>query len=152
MVLVRVEELNTRSRVHFSTSYNQFHLYGTHVQVSVSRSIVRYERLSRPRSVPRSSQRQRRYRYRICACASRHARKDEAEKRPEPWRWWRERPTRRWKDHAMRARLADVDQITNGGLHTEGGSPRHHLQRCARMKDLTLGIQNHIGFMGSFLR
>ena len=40
MVLVRVEELNTRSRVHFSTSYNQFHLYGTHVMVSVSRSIL----------------------------------------------------------------------------------------------------------------
>ena len=30
-VLVCVEELNTRSTVHFSTSHDQFHSYGTHV-------------------------------------------------------------------------------------------------------------------------
>ena len=31
MALVCVEELDTRSRVQFSTSWDQFHSYGTHV-------------------------------------------------------------------------------------------------------------------------
>ena len=37
--MVRVEQLNTRSRAHFSTSWDQFHSYGTHVQITVSSAI-----------------------------------------------------------------------------------------------------------------
>ena len=39
-----------------------------------------------------------------------------------------------------------------GRRHTKGGMPRQDLQTCARMKELTERIQNHIGFMGSFRR
>ena len=106
-------------------------------------AFVRYERLSRPRSVPRLSQRQRRNRYRICACASRHARKDRAAKRPEPLRWRQERSTRRWKDHVMQARLTDVDLLRRSPLSlfgmTERRSPEHHSGRttdCQRADTL----------------
>ena len=39
-----------------------------------------------------------------------------------------------------------------GRRHTKGYMPRQELQTCARMKELTERIQNHIGFMGSFRR
>ena len=34
-VFVCVEELNTRSRVQFSTPYNKFHSYSAHAQVTI---------------------------------------------------------------------------------------------------------------------
>ena len=40
MVLVCVHELDTRSRVPFSTSYDQFHTYGTCVNMSISWSDI----------------------------------------------------------------------------------------------------------------
>ena len=39
-----------------------------------------------------------------------------------------------------------------GQRQAKGGMPRQDLQTCARMKELTLGIHNHIGFMGPFRR
>ena len=56
------------------------------------------------------------------------------------WGWW--------DDLRFEPLKFRTDFLFAGGLHGDGGSPRHNLQRCARMKDLTLGIQNHIGFMG----
>ena len=43
-VLVCVKELNTRSRVQISTSLDQFHSYGIHVQFTILRAIYSRER------------------------------------------------------------------------------------------------------------
>ena len=42
--------------------------------------------------------------------------------------------------------------VVTGQRQANGGITRQDLQTCARMKELTEGIQNHIGFMGSFRR
>ena len=52
MVLVCVHELDTRSRVPFSTSYDQVHTYGTYVNMSISWSDDGHE--SRLQSIERS--------------------------------------------------------------------------------------------------
>ncbi len=136
MALVCVKELDTRSRVQFSTSCDQFHSYGTHVQVTVSRSIVSYERRSRPRDLPRSSQRPRRYRCRTCACASRHARKDTAAKRPERFGLSRTRAARRQQDHALRARLAAAAQVAKSPLSLVDAKPSNARDRGSDHTDI----------------
>ena len=42
----------------------------------------------------------------------------------------------------------EVSSPSPGRLQAKGYMIWQHLQTCARMKELTLGIQNHIGFMG----
>jgi len=113
MALACVEELSTRSRVHFSTSWDQFYSYGTHAGHRFLAELYRafaHERLLRPRDPPRSSQRPRRYRCRTRTCASRHARKDTAAKRPERFSLSQTRAAGRWKDHAPRALAIDAFQ------------------------------------------
>ena len=110
MALVCVKELDTRSIVQFSTSWDQFYSYGTHVGPPFPRGAFAHERRLRPRDPPRSSQRPRRYRCRTRTCASRHARKDTAAKRPERFSLSQTRAAGRWKDHAPRALAIDAFQ------------------------------------------
>ena len=124
MVLVCVKELNTRSRVHCSTSWDQFHSYGSHVQVAISRSIFAHDRQLWPCDRSRSSQRPRRHCCRTCTCTARRARKDQAAKGPKRFGLSRTRAAGRWKEHAPRAMAADAVQPTRSPLSRFGAAER----------------------------
>ena len=89
MVLVCVYELDTRSRVPFSISYDQIHTYGTCVNMSISWSDDGHENRLQPNDRPRSEpQRQPPCMRRTIPCAARHGRKDQAMKRVQRFAQW----------------------------------------------------------------
>ena len=110
MVLVCVHELDTRSRVPFSTSYDQVHTYGTYVNMSISWSDDGHESRLQSNDRPRSPQRQPPCMRRTIPCAARHGRKDEAMKRAQRFAQWRTRAYPRWKDHTLQAPPAAAGQ------------------------------------------
>ena len=110
MALVCVEELSTRSRVHFANILGPVSLI-RHTRVGHHfLGAFDHERRLRPRNPPRSSQRPRHYRCRTRTCASRHASKDTAAKRPERFGLSQTRAAGRWKDHTPRALAVDAFQ------------------------------------------
>ena len=116
MVLVCVHELDIRSRVPFSTSYDQFHAYGTHVNMSISWSDDGHESRLQSSDRPRSPQRPPPCMRRTVPCATRHGRKDPAMKRAQRFAQWRTRAHPRWKDYTLRAAPAAAGQNTNSLL------------------------------------
>ena len=104
--MVRVEELNTRSRVHFSTSLRSvIHIRHTRVGHCFSEPFEaprgvcglaidlhdRHSGHTATATVPH-----------ICVyISSRSYWYSRDASRPEPWMWWRERSTQQWKDHGI---------------------------------------------------
>ena len=132
-VLVCVKELNTRSRVQISTSLDQFHSYGIHVQFTVLRAIYSRGRRLRPRDRPRSPQRPPPCMCRICTCTSRRARAATCLQRTQSLVMRRSRASSRCMDHAPRAQPPAAAQSTKslpsladeqpGDAHAHGSEP-----------------------------
>ena len=112
MVLVCVHELDTRSRVPFSTSYDQFHAYGTHVNMSIFSATTGDDSRLQSSDQPRSPQRASPCMRRTVPCAARHGRKAPAMERTQRFAQWRTRAHPRWKDHTPRAAPASAGQNT----------------------------------------